>query len=326
MSESTDFDVEVRMYPVGVSRVGLESREGKPDAITGYASVFYDGTPDTEYDLAPNMKERIMPGAFDNVMLERHDVMGLYNHDPNFVLGRIGAGTMHMAVDGRGLRYTIDPPQTGYARDLKESLRRGDIPGSSFSFKATHETYSREGMNKIREIRSAKVYDVGPVAMPAYKGTTAQVSKRSLDALAAIEIRAEAPELKIDDHVQWWDEDEDEGSGIYCIEPRFGVVMAIGADGPLGVPGGRVKINGTASDPALIVQSFSPMGGDEATYELTNCLYLLHASDVVKVLDGPGVINLTPTKIRSEEGGVRRTMDKSEAALRLRERIVKGAI
>lgn len=323
---SNDTELEFRMFPVSLCPVGLETRDGKPDAITGYASVFYDGSPGTEYELGPNMKERIMPGAFDNVMLERHDVIGLYNHDPNYVLGRSDAGTMRLSVDHRGLHYFIDPPNTQYARDLKESLRRQDIPGSSFSFKATKETFSREGMNKIREIRSAHVYDVGPVAMPAYKGTTAQVSKRSIEAMQALgETRAELPSLKQGDHVQWWDEDPDEQSGIYYIEPRFGIVLQMKNDGPLSVPNGRASIQGTANDPAMIVQCFSPMGGDDLTYELTHCLVLLHVSDVVAIRDETAVQTLTPAqKLSAGEQGEKRGLDAAEASLRLRQRLARA--
>jgi HK97 family phage prohead protease len=53
------------------------------------------------------------------------------------VLGRNKSGTLRLSVDGIGLRYEIDPPDTQAARDLIESLRRGDVSGSSFAFLPT---------------------------------------------------------------------------------------------------------------------------------------------------------------------------------------------
>jgi hypothetical protein len=133
------------------------------------------------------------------------------------------------------------------------------------------------------------------------------------------------PDIKPGDDVQWWDEDPDEQTGIYYIEPRFGMVMAVKTDGPLSVTNGRAAIQGTSTNPALLVQCFSSMGGDETTYELTNCLALLHASDVVKVRDQAAITQLKPAeKLSAKDKCEHRTMDRSEAALRLRERIVKG--
>ncbi|MCT7656157.1 HK97 family phage prohead protease [Oceanimonas sp. NS1] len=59
----------------------------------------------------------------------------LFNHDPNFVLGRTRSGTLALSVDADGLRYEIDPPDTQTVRDLVLApLARGDITGSSFAF------------------------------------------------------------------------------------------------------------------------------------------------------------------------------------------------
>src|SRR6185436_1642628 len=101
---------------------------------------FYDGTPETEYELWPegNGKkravERIMPTAFDEILSRGDDVSGLFNHDRNIVLGRTSAGTMKLEKYKRGLRYTIWPANTTRARDTAEDIRVGNVRGSSFSF------------------------------------------------------------------------------------------------------------------------------------------------------------------------------------------------
>src|ERR1700728_2523684 len=89
----------------------LAKRSDGTSEICGYGAVFYDGTPDTEYPMWPGAVERIMPGAFDRALRE-DDVRGLFNHDPNLLLGRTASGTMRLRVDDVGLWYSIDPAMT----------------------------------------------------------------------------------------------------------------------------------------------------------------------------------------------------------------------
>lgn len=155
--------------------VGVQSRaDGKP-VITGYAAVFYDpNDPGTEYRLYDDLVERIMPGAFDRALRE-DDVRGLFNHDDNQILGRVKSGTMRLSVDRKGLKYEIDPPDTQCARDVMESLRRGDITGSSFMFRPKANTYRDADGTYIIERNEVYLFDCGPVAFPAYESTEAGV-------------------------------------------------------------------------------------------------------------------------------------------------------
>jgi HK97 family phage prohead protease len=151
--------------------VRTEKRADGASVITGYGSVFYDGSPGTEYDLGFDMVERIMPGAFDRAISENQDVRGLFNHEACAILGRTASGTMKLSIDAKGLRYEITPPDTQLARDLMASIGRGDISGSSFSFVVTTEEWRMENNIYIREVRAVDLYDVGPVTYPAYTGT-----------------------------------------------------------------------------------------------------------------------------------------------------------
>jgi uncharacterized protein len=155
--------------------VGVQARaDGKP-VITGYAAVFYDPSdPGTEYRMYSDMVERIMPGAFDKTLRE-DDARGMFNHNDNYILGRVSAGTMRLSVDRKGLKYEIDPPDTQYARDLMESIRRGDITGSSFLFKPVTNTYREVEGNYFIERNEVKLFEVGPQPFPAYESTEAGV-------------------------------------------------------------------------------------------------------------------------------------------------------
>lgn len=169
---------EVRNLAIDTASIEIEERDGGIAQIRGYAAVFYDGTPGTEFKMG-NIRERIMPGAFRKAIDRGDDVRALFNHDPNMILGRRSAKTLKLFEDSKGLRYIIDTPNTTVGRDVAEYLRRGDVGGSSFGFQAEEEEWRDDEGGHIRELRSLGLFDVGPVTYPAYTGTEA--SLRSLD-------------------------------------------------------------------------------------------------------------------------------------------------
>lgn len=144
-----------------------------PKQIVGYASVFYDGTPDTEYELWPGLIERIMPGAFDRAIKEQHDVRALFNHNPDNLLGRTSADTLTLSVDKVGLRYVNTPGATRVAGDVVAMIERSDLQGSSFAFMVKEEVWRTVEDVDYREIVDVDpLFDVGPVTYPAYDATT----------------------------------------------------------------------------------------------------------------------------------------------------------
>lgn len=165
----------VRRYTRSGLPVGVQSRADGKKVISGYAAVFYDpNDPGTEYRIWSDTVERIMPGAFDRALRE-DDVRGLFNHEENNILGRTKSGTMRLSVDKRGLKYEIDPPDTQCARDLMQSLERGDIDGSSFLFRPVENTYRDVDDLWIIERTEVKLFDVGPVCFPCYEASSASV-------------------------------------------------------------------------------------------------------------------------------------------------------
>jgi HK97 family phage prohead protease len=159
-----------RRYAMQPVRVELRN-DGGQKQIRGTASVFYDGTPDTEYLLYDDLKERIMPGAFDRALTERHDVRALFNHDPNQVLGRT-PNTLRLAVGLKGLEYEADMPDTQAGRDVAHLIERGDVTGSSFGFIVRGQRFISDGKMDIREITDVDLLDVSPVTYPAYTSTS----------------------------------------------------------------------------------------------------------------------------------------------------------
>ena len=143
----------------------------EPSKIIGYGAVFNQRS-----ENLGGFREVILPGAFDDVMTQ--DIRGLFNHDSNYVLGRTGAGTMTLSNDATGFQYDILAPNTQTIRDLVLTpMERGDINQSSFTFIVGRDGdrwfEDDEGVI-VREIhRIKRVFDVGPVSIPAYPDTTA---------------------------------------------------------------------------------------------------------------------------------------------------------
>lgn len=155
----------------------LEVRAASADApakIVGHAAMFNSAA-----EIGGSFREQIMPGAFTTSIGE-DDVRALFNHDPNYVLGRNTAGTLRLSEDDIGLAIEVDPPDTQWARDLMVSIGRGDISQMSFGFCAVEESwdYSEDGTT-TRTLKKVQLFDVSPVTYPAYDDT--DVAVRSLE-------------------------------------------------------------------------------------------------------------------------------------------------
>lgn len=158
----------------------IEVRGSGSDRATihGYGAVFYrENDLGTEYRIMDDWVERIMPEAFDAALDRGDDVRSLFNHDTNLVLGRTANKTLTLDVDRRGLLYTVTPPDTQTVRDqVVEPIRRGDVSGSSFMFEPDDIVWRDDNSQVfVTEVRSVRLWEVGPVTFPAYQSTSANV-------------------------------------------------------------------------------------------------------------------------------------------------------
>mgnify|MGYP001176589892 CR=1 FL=1 len=153
------------------SEFRVENKEGKAQ-ISGYAAVFNELSDDLG-----GFREKIQPGAFSEA-IQRDDVRALWNHDSNYVLGRNKAGTLKLSEDEHGLHYEVDLPDTQWAKDLSESIKRGDVTQSSFGFAVDSDEWAKQDGETIRTLMKVTLYDVSPVTYPAYPQTS--TSARSI--------------------------------------------------------------------------------------------------------------------------------------------------
>jgi HK97 family phage prohead protease len=159
---------ETRCAGLTELRVEPPQEGGGLSVIEGHAAIF-DSLSQDLGAIFP-FKEKIRAGAF-KASLERDDVRALWNHDANYVLGRNKAGTLELKETSKGLKVRIHPPDTQWARDLTQSIQRGDVSQMSFGFICEKESWSVEGGEDIRTLEQVKLFDVSPVTFPAYLDT-----------------------------------------------------------------------------------------------------------------------------------------------------------
>lgn len=159
--------------------------------IRGYAALYERWSP-TYSDFFGKWRERLARGFFSRA-LKTSDPRALFNHDPNFVLGRFSARTLRLEERAKGLHFEAEAPSTQTIRDLVIApLERGDVTGASFAFSLDfsnaedppdewHE--GKEGVMERTLLWAAELHDVSPVTFPFYPDASSGVK-------AAVELRS----------------------------------------------------------------------------------------------------------------------------------------
>ena len=95
------------------------------------------------------------------------------------MLGRTKSGTLQLAEDVHGLRFTLQMPDTQTGRDLIALAERGDLGGCSFGFTVPKGGDHWSGDH--RELRSVELHEVSIVqSWPAYEGTEIALRNRPI--------------------------------------------------------------------------------------------------------------------------------------------------
>ena len=206
------FDAEVRKSSVVKEQreFRMESAEQNGNTIRGYAAVY-----NSDSEWMGGFYEQIATGAFDGVM--DNDVRAYFNHDENLLLGRVSSGTLRISTDKRGLFYEVDLPNTTYANDLAELMKRGDVNQSSFAFLIEKDRWEqRDGVTYRIIEKVSRLLDVSPVSQPAYPDATSEL-KRDLETETKEEAKAASVENTESEDV----ETKDEGTDIYLYKSKI---------------------------------------------------------------------------------------------------------
>jgi len=169
-------DKEKRSFPCTIE---IEQRADGKDSrtITGYALKYDKWSSDLGW-----FKEIIRAGAVDDSTLEG-DIVATFNHNFDFIQGRTSSGTLRLTPNNQGLKYSFEAPNTTAGNDLIENIRNGNVKGSSFIFTIKEDRWkfsqNQDELDEREILKFERIFELGPVVMPAYPDTTA--AKRSHD-------------------------------------------------------------------------------------------------------------------------------------------------
>lgn len=168
---------EIEKRYITATHLEIRADEDGNKTLRGYAAVFNS--------LSENLggfREQIAPGAFASSIREGADIKAFWNHNSDIVLGRTTSGTLRLREDETGLAIEIDPPQS--AASFVESVQRGDVSQMSFGFSVLPDgdrvEMDEDGM-MIRTLTNVRLFEVSPVAMPAYPATS--INSRTIEEL-----------------------------------------------------------------------------------------------------------------------------------------------
>ena len=74
----------------------------------------------------------------------------------------------------------MTPPETSLGKDLLVSVKRGDITGMSFGFRAKAENWNFELTPCQRIVTNAELVEITVTSIPAYPESNVQIAQRSM--------------------------------------------------------------------------------------------------------------------------------------------------
>lgn len=186
----------------------VRAKKGKT-IVRGYAAKF-----DVLYSLG-EFDECVGRGAFNNA--DMTDIVCLFNHNPDEILGRTTGGTLKVGVDSIGLFYEVVLPNSPRGENMRVALERSDVTQSSWAFTLGSDLnkwgdkWTRHPTGRpIRTLTHVKkIYDVSPVTTPANPDTSSYISsdttERSYQAFLSTESGSsdEAERKKAEDDIQF---------------------------------------------------------------------------------------------------------------------------
>lgn len=176
--------------------LGLDDCEWRvePDGdgltLTGYAAVF--DTPTRINSWEGHFDEQIVRGAFKKTIAERRPIMQ-WNHGKDPAVGQVPiAAITALKEDARGLHVTARLHDNEQTRPIRDAIASGAVGGMSIRMQVLQDAWSKGSDVQLRTIKEIRLYELGPVDMPAYADTS--VGVRNQDSATSQAATAPAPE------------------------------------------------------------------------------------------------------------------------------------
>ena len=187
---------EVRLISRDVEfRTSEATQNGDGRTLEGHAAVFNVDTEINSWE--GTFKERVAPGAFRKTIQERKPIVQ-YDHGKDARVGSTPiASIQELREDDDGLYVQARLFDNAVVDPVRQAIEGNAISGMSFRFQVTRDEW-RDGGDKLvrpedlgelirnpgdrgplqRTIREVQLFELGPVAFPAYESTS--VSVRSM--------------------------------------------------------------------------------------------------------------------------------------------------
>lgn len=158
--------------------VTFSTRAADDDGFTleGYAAVF--DTPTRIDSWEGRFDELIIRGAFLKTLKERSPVMQ-WDHGHDAATGSVPiAAIQSIREDDHGLFVSARMFDNARVEPIRQAIAGGAIDGMSFRFRVVKEEWDESDDVPLRSIKELDLFELGPVAFPAYTSTS--VGVRSL--------------------------------------------------------------------------------------------------------------------------------------------------
>lgn len=209
-------------------QISLRSADDGRRYLEGYAIVFNQRSKLIR-EWGETFFEVIEPTAPDRVLSDPGlNTIATIDHDRAKMLGRVKSGTLQLTKDARGLKYTIELPDTTLGRDIAAMVGRGDYFESSFIFTIADKgyRYDRSEDIAVRYVSDFEnLFDVAIVVDGAYANTAVRLRSQEWEEEEEEEERAEEEEEEEEEGDDETNTDEEEEEPARSIDPGTDILL-----------------------------------------------------------------------------------------------------
>ncbi|UFH52559.1 HK97 family phage prohead protease [Spirosoma sp. KNUC1025] len=163
--------VEQRFFQTNLTVETRSEGEGGGKFFVGTGIVFNQPSRPLYDQKRGVFREVILPGAIDEDT-DLSEVLAVFNHDENRLLGANYSGTLTFAVSDTGVDVRILKPENSIGDDCEVWVQRGDIRGMSFKFYVAKDRWEVKDDVLYRYVEKiTKLMDLSLVTRAAYLQT-----------------------------------------------------------------------------------------------------------------------------------------------------------
>ena len=147
----------------------------KPKTIYGNAIVYNSQSVDLG-----GYVEVIARGAFDADIATGKNIVCLYEHESNNILGQTSDGTLKLTPDDKGVQFELTLPDTPFGQSVYDKVKAGGLDGMSFGFRS--QVVEWDLTKSVKTVKLGTISEVTLTSQPAYEMTVALTRSKRTEA------------------------------------------------------------------------------------------------------------------------------------------------